>query len=155
MKYFAMIVSVFAGVLLLAGCSSIKDLNVALGQQAANGDEVSFAGLNILKNKTTKKEVANAIGAPALVFKNNIGGDSWVYSRVAVRRNSVGIQAKANLAAIFPYQAHSLSHGGGIAGVGGSGNIQADNSSYKTAGLVVKFNKDGCVHSYEFTATSF
>ncbi len=155
MKYSVMIVPVFAAVLLLSGCSSIKDLNVALGQQATASDDVTITGLNILKNKTSKKEVIDAIGAPGLVFKNDIKGESWVYPRVAVRRDSLGFQASGNLALIFPYKAHTLSRGGGLAGGGASTQVQSDRSSYKTAGLLIKFNKDNCVHSYEFRATSF
>ncbi len=155
MKYSVMIVPVFAAVLLLTGCSSIKDLNVALGQQATSSDDVIISGLNILKYKTTKKEVIEAIGAPGMVFKNDIKGESWVYPRVAVRQDSVGFQVSANLTLAFPYKKHTLSRGGGLAGGGAGTQVQSNRSSYKTAGLVIKFNKDNCVHSYEFRATSF
>ena len=143
-----------SSMLLFSGCSSVKELNSALGE-AANADEISTFGLNIVKNKTTKNEIFKSIGAPGLVFKNDIHGETRVYQRVAVRQTDVGFQAKGNFAAIFPYQANTLSRGGGIAGVGASSKVGARRSSYKTAGLMIKFNEQGCVNAYEFTATSF
>lgn len=140
--------------LFISGCSSVKELNSALGE-TANADGISFFGLNIIKNKTTKAEIFKAIGAPGLVFQNNLNGESWVYQRVAVRQTDVGFQAKGNFAALFPYQPNSLSKGGGIAGVGASSKVGARRSSYKSAGLMIKFNEQGCVNAYEFTATSF
>lgn len=155
MKRFAFTVCMGLGALLLfSGCSSVKELNSALGE-AADADEISTLGLNIVKNKTTKSEIFKSIGAPGLVFKNDLNGETWVYQRVAVRQTDVGFQAKGNFAAIFPYQANSLSRGGGIAGIGASSKVGARRSSYKTAGLLIKFNEQGCVNSYEFTATSF
>ena len=155
MKQFAFAICMsFAAMLLLPGCSSVRELNSALGE-AANADEISSFGLNIVKNKTTKSEIFKSIGAPELVFKNELNGESWVYPRVAVRQTDVGIQAKGNFAALFPYQANSLSRGGGIAGVGASSKVGAKRSSYKSAGLLIRFNENGCINSYEFTATSF
>ncbi len=155
MKFFAMIMAAAAGMLLVTGCSSIKDLNVALNQNSVITENYSSAGLNILRNKTTKNEISEAIGAPGLVFKNEIQGESWVYPRVAVRQDSAGYNASANLALVFPFKSHTLSHGGGLAGVGGNAAGQYDKTSYKTAGLLIKFDKKGVVHSYEFRATSF
>ena len=155
MKQFAFTICMGLGALLLfSGCSSVKELNSALGE-AATADEISTLGLNIVKNKTTKSEIFKSIGAPGLVFKNELNGETWVYQRVAVRQTDVGFQAKGNFAAIFPYKANSLSRGGGIAGVGASSKVGARRSSYKTAGLLIKYNEQGCVNSYEFTATSF
>lgn len=154
MKLFTLVFCVGSGALLLSGCSSIKELNSALGE-ATSADEISTLGLNIVKNKTTKAEIFSSIGAPSLVFRNDLNGDSWVYQRVAVRQTDVGFQAKGNFSALFPYQTNSLSRGGGIAGVGASSKVGARRSSYKTAGLLIKFNEQGCVNAYEFTATSF
>lgn len=155
MKKFAFAVCMgVSAMLFFSGCSSIKELNSALGE-AANADEISTLGLNIVKNKTTKNEIFNSIGAPGLVFQNDMNGETWVYQRVAVRQTDVGFQAKGNFAAIFPYQPNSLSKGGGIAGVGASSKVGARRSSYKSAGLMIKFNAQGCVNGYEFTATSF
>ena len=140
--------------LLFSGCSSVKELNSAMSEATSVG-EISTFGLQIVKNKTTKSEVFASIGAPGLVFKNEQGGESWVYPRVAVRQSDLDLQANGNFAAVFPYSSGSLSRGGGIAGVNASSKIGSRKSSYKTAGLLIKFNKLGCVNSYEFTATSF
>ena len=52
MKLFTLVFCVGLGALLLSGCSSIKELNSALGE-ATSADEISTLGLNIVKNKTT------------------------------------------------------------------------------------------------------
>lgn len=155
MKFFAFTIATGMSVaLFFSGCSSVRELNSALGE-ATNADEISTLELNIIKNKTTKSEIFKLIGAPGLVFKNELKGETWVYQRVAVRQTDVGFQAKGNFSALFPYQANSLSRGGGIAGVGASSKVGSSRSSYKTAGLMIRFNELGCVNSYEFTATSF
>lgn len=155
MKQFAFVFCAgMTALLLFSGCSGINELNSALGE-AAGADEITAPKLNIVKNKTTKSEIFQSIGAPGLVFRNEINGETWVYQRVAVRQTDVGFQARGNFSALFPYQANSLSHGGGIAGVGASSKVGARRSSYKTAGLMIKFNEQGCVNAYEFTATSF
>ena len=152
-KMFVVAAVAACAALVAAGCSNIKELNKALGE-ASTADEVSTMGLQIVQNKTTKAEVIQNIGAPSMTF-NDAKGEAWVYSRVAVRRNQSSGNLTANFAAIFPYKGHSLSHGGGIAGVGGNASVASQNSSYKTAALVIYFNKHGCVSHYEFTATSF
>ena len=111
-------------------------------------------GLSIVQNKTTKAEVIQNIGAPSMTF-NDAKGEAWVYSRVAVRRNQSSGNVSANFAAFFPYKSHSLSRGGGLVGVGANAAVASQKSSYKTAALVIYFNKSGCVSHYEFTATSF
>lgn len=144
----------FLSLLLLSGCSSVRELNSAMNEATSVG-EITTLGLQIVKNKTTKSEVFKSIGAPGLVFKNEHDGESWVYPRVAVRRSDLDFQAKGNFAAVFPYSASTLSKGGGVAGVTASSRIGTSKSSYKSAGLLIKFNELGCVNSYEFTATSF
>lgn len=115
------------------GCSSIKELNSAIGE-AASVDDISTFGLRIIKNKTTQSEIFKAIGAPGLVFDNHIHGKSWVYPRIAVRKTSLGFQASGNFTAVFPYSGSVLEHGGGVAGAKVSSVLDSDKSSYKTAG---------------------
>ena len=123
MKQFAFVFCAgMTALLLFSGCSGINELNSALGE-AAGADEITAPKLNIVKNKTTKSEIFQSIGAPGLVFRNEINGETWVYQRVAVRQTASKVGARR--------------------------------SSYKTAGLMIKFNEQGCVNAYEFTATSF
>ncbi|MDR0932974.1 MAG: hypothetical protein LBM70_08170 [Victivallales bacterium] len=155
MKMFLFISSLGLTTLLFSsGCASVKELNSAMNDAASIG-EISSSGLRIVKNKTTKKEVFGSIGAPGLVFKNDISGESWVYPRVAVRQSNLDFQASGNFSAIFPYSAGSLSKGGGVAGVNASSRLGSSKSSYKSAGLLIEFNELGCVNNYKFTATSF
>ena len=142
-----------ASMLIFTGCSGIKELNSAMAD-ATLSDSVSANDIKIIRNKTTKNEVMNVIGAPSLVFKEN-GLDIWVYQRIAVRQSDAGFRTQGHFSAVFPYKAHTLSRGLGVAGVGASAAVSSNRASYKSAGLVMKFNKNGCVHSYEFTATSF
>lgn len=141
-------------VLLVSGCSNIKELNKALGDASAL-DEVSTLGLHIVQNKTTQEEVVQSIGAPSMTFANQDGGSTWVYSRVAVRNHQASGNLSANITAIFPYKPHTWSRGGGLAGGGASASVASQSASYKTAALMIHFNPEGCVSNYEFTATSF
>lgn len=104
MKQFAFVFCAgMTALLLFSGCSGINELNSALGE-AAGADEITAPKLNIVKNKTTKSEIFQSIGAPGLVFRNEINGETWVYQRVAVRQTDVGFQARGNFSALFPYQ---------------------------------------------------
>ena len=140
--------------LLFSGCSSVKELNSARNEAVSVG-EISTFGLQIIKNKTTRSEIFKAIGAPGLVFKNEMGGESWVYPRVAVRQSDLDFQVSGNFTAIFPYSPGRITKGGGVAGVNVSSQLGSSKSSYKTAGLLIRFNRLGCVNTYEFTSTSF
>lgn len=154
MKKFIAAAIVGGGLALFSvGCSNIHELNKALGE-ASTADEISTVGLNIVQNKTTQNDVVAAIGAPSMVF-NDANGTTWVYSRVAVRDTGSSGNLSANFTALFPYAPHRRSRGGGLAGVGGSAAVASQRSSYKTAALMIHFNAQGCVSSYEFTATSF
>lgn len=155
MKLFTLTICMgLASLLLFTGCSSVKELNSARNEAVSVG-EISTFGLQIIKNKTTRSEIFKAIGAPGLVFKNEIGGESWVYPRVAVRQSELDFRVSGNFTAIFPYSPGTITKGGGIAGVNLSSQIGSSKSSYKTAGLLIRFNRLGCVNTYEFTATSF
>lgn len=140
--------------LIFSGCSGVRELNSSMNEAAAVG-EISQFGLRIVRNKTTRSEVFASIGAPSLVFRNEQGGESWVYQKVALRKSDLAFSARGNFAVVFPYDTSSFSKGGGIAGVKSSSALASSKSSYKTAGLLIKFNRKGCVSSYEFTATSF
>ncbi len=151
MKKFSFAVGIgFCAVLLLSGCSSALWSNPI--SDAVNAGETSE--LNIVKNKTSKADVFKAIGAPSLVFQGP-KGETWVYQRIAVNQNNAGVSGSANVALVFPYKEESLRSGGGLVGGGASASVGASNTSYKTAGLMIRFNEQGCVNSYEFTATSF
>ena len=152
-KMFVVAAVAACSALLVAGCSNIKELNKALGE-ATTADEVSTMGLSIVQNKTTKAEVIQNIGAPSMTFAD-ANGETWVYTRVAVRNMQSAGNLSANFTAIFPYQSHTRSKGGGLAGAGASASVATQNASYKTAALMITFNKYGCVSHYEFTATSF
>ena len=142
-----------ASMLIFSGCAGMKELNSAMADTSLS-DNVSASNIRITKNKTTKNEVLSVIGAPSLVFKEN-GLDVWVYQRIAVRQSDAGFSTQGHFSAMFPFKAYTLSRGMGVAGVGASADLSANRSSYKSASLIMKFNKNGCVHSYEFTATSF
>jgi len=149
----------FAGCMVAAmtfvtGCSGIHELQAALGE-ATSADEVSTLGLKITKNKTTREDVLKTVGAPTDILKNANGTETWTYNRVAVRQTNFGWQIAGDFMAIFPYTTSGRSYGGGLAGVGVASSIKTNKSSYKTAALLVNFNVNGCVDSYEFMATSF
>ena len=57
-----------ASMLIFTGCSGIKELNSAMAD-ATLSDNVSANDIKIIRNKTTKNEVMNVIGAPSLVFR--------------------------------------------------------------------------------------
>ena len=151
-----LLVAATAGIfstLLMSGCANIKEMNKALGE-ATTPEGVSTTGLSITQGKTTQEDVLKTIGAPSMTFAT-ADGTTWVYSRVAVRNNGADGSIAANFTAIFPYQANTRSKGGGIAGAGVEAAVSSRSSSYKTAGLLINFDENGCVVNYEYTATSF
>ena len=95
MKQFAFVFCAgMTALLLFSGCSGINELNSALGE-AAGADEITAPKLNIVKNKTTKSEIFQSIGAPGLVFRNEINGETWVYHRHNVwNAQFPGLQAR-------------------------------------------------------------
>ena len=45
--------------------------------------------------------------------------------------------------------------GGGLAGVNADAQLASSRSSYKSAALLINYNSNGCVNTFEFTTTSF
>ncbi len=155
MKHFAVKLGVICGaVLFFTGCAGMKELSASIGE-SANFDEVSACGLTIIRNKTTQNEVMSSIGAPSLVCKNDIGGETWIYQRVAVRSSDTGFGARVGVEFFFPFSASTFQDGAGLAGASVSSSVDSSRSSYKTSGLLIKFNSKGCVNHYEITGTSF
>ena len=154
MKQFMFIFVAAVCAMAVSGCVSSKDISEKMNK-AAEVEGVKANDLRIIRNKTTANEVLEAIGAPSLVFKNADKTETWVYSRIGVRRTSAGFIAKGNFAALFPYEAHSLSKGGGLAGVNADAQLARSRSSYKSAALLINYNSNGCVNTFEFTTTSF
>jgi len=146
--------AVLAAVLFTTGCSGFNELSSAISD-ATNADATVTSGLNITKNKTTKSEIFKSIGAPGHVFNHEDGTSTWVYNRVAVRKTKLGFQTTGTFAALFPYATSTFSKGGGFTGVGATADLKQDKSAYKTAALMINFNDQGCVDTYEFQATSF
>ena len=141
-KMIAAAVAGFASVLLVSGCTHIKDLDNALGE-ASHADEISAQGLRISKNMTTQSDVLENIGTPSITFVNDKGGSAWVYTRIAVRNTQSGGKASDN-AVFFPFKAVKL-----------SGDAGSRGASCKTASLTINFNKSGNVVNYEYSETRF
>ncbi len=154
MKQFMFFLAAAICAVTVSGCVSSKDISAKMNK-AAEVDGVVANDIRIIRNKTTNKEILEAIGAPSLVFKNADKTETWVYSRIGVRRTNAGFIAKGNFAALFPYEAHSLSKGGGLAGVSADAQLASSRSAYKSAALLINYNSKGCVNTFEFTTTSF
>ena len=147
-KMIAAAVVGLASVLLISGCTNIKDLNNAL-EEASQADEISAHGLRISQNETTQSDVLESIGAPSMTYAKEKGVSTWFYSRVAVHSTQSG----SNDAVFFPFKAGMLSGDAGCAGANAS--VVSQRASCKTASLIINFNKSGMVINYEYPATCF
>ena len=92
---FTLVAAVCAAI--VCSCVSSKDISAQMNK-AAEVEGVVANDIRIIRNKTTGKEVLDAIGAPSLIFKNADQTETWVYSRIGVRRTNVGFVAKGNFA---------------------------------------------------------
>ena len=69
MKQFMFFLAAAICAVTVSGCVSSKDISAKMNK-AAEVDGVVANDIRIIRNKTTNKEILEAIGAPSLVFKN-------------------------------------------------------------------------------------
>ena len=148
---------------LLTGCSTKLspepfDANVRL--TSGHVKTVVKAG------KTSRLEVFKALGAPNVIAMSSDNGEIWTYDQMKVRRTSQGYSAGAYFLTVFAFSddiAHTggrrripyPGRGAGDAGVTASGAVGTNTTSISTATLVVRFDANDKVKSYNMLVTSF
>jgi outer membrane protein assembly factor BamE (lipoprotein component of BamABCDE complex) len=98
----------------------------------------------------SQTEVAEALGSPNIVTRDNNGKESWIYDKIA----SEASYSKSNVAGV--------AGGGGTTGntlllglIIGGYDSGASNTTQKTLTVVIKFNQDHLVESFSYHSSKF
>jgi len=148
---------------LLAGCStklSPEPFDANLRLTSGHVKTVVKAG------KTTRLEVFKALGAPNVIAMDSDNGEIWTYDQMKVRRTSQGYSAGAYFLTLFAFSDDVAftgrnqnipypGRGAGDAGVSATGRVGTSTTSISTATLVVRFDANDKVKSYNMLVTSF
>ena len=120
----------------------------------------------VRKGQTTRLEVFKALGAPNVIAMESGKGETWTYDQMKVRRTAQGYSAGAYFLTLFAFSDDIAytgrkqnipypGRGAGDAGVSASGSIGTSTTSINTATLVIRFDANDKVQSYNMLVTSF
>ena len=151
------------GASLLAGCStklSPEPFDANLRLTSGHVKTVVKTG------KTTRLEIFKALGAPNVIAMDSANGEIWTYDQMKVRRTSQGYNAGAYFLTLFAFSDDVAytgrnnnipypGRGAGEAGVSANGRVGTSTTSVSTATLVVRFDANDKVKSYNMLVTSF
>jgi hypothetical protein len=136
--------------LLLAGCASAG----GDAKQAAPGSAERLFTLGLVQKEIrvgmSQTDVAGALGSPNIVTRDADGHEAWVYDKIATEasysRTSEGALGSASA---VPANALLL----GIAG--GSRSQGRSVTSQRTLTVILRFDGDSLVESFDFHASRF
>jgi len=108
----------------------------------------------VLKDKTTQADLLQLFGGPNIATSDNEGNETWVYERSVTQTDisarNQNWQAAAGLNLFFPHVSANAQGGGGQ-GVSASSIA----SSFRSLTVVVKFNPNKTVKSYDVRSSQF
>lgn len=119
----------------LGGCMSASDHAAQLPNRAEREMTVGIVQRDIRKGMS-QSAVAEALGSPNIVSKDQDGTESWIYDKVASEA------------------AYSASSGGILSIIIGSRNSGAYSSSQKSLTVIIKFT-NGVVSDYSYHSSKF
>ncbi len=119
----------------LGGCMSATDHAAQLPSQSGREMTVGIVQMEIRKGMTAAA-VAEALGSPNIVSKDQGGSESWIYDKVASEA------------------AYSSGSGGILSLLVGSRHAGAVSSSQKTLTVIIKFTA-GLVSDYSYHSSKF
>jgi hypothetical protein len=126
-----------------SGLSSTKDREMTLGIVQKE-----------IRTGMSQASVAEALGSPNIVTRDDDGSETWVYDRIATEASYS--QSKGDIQG-------AVGAGGAVGrtlilgGVGGSygGGSGASSSTQKTLTVVIKFNKNSQVSTFSYNMSKF
>jgi outer membrane protein assembly factor BamE (lipoprotein component of BamABCDE complex) len=134
---------------LLASCSHESSLRSAKEREMTLG-----VVQKEIRTGMSQASVAEALGSPNIVTRDEDGMETWVYDKIATEASYS--QSKGDV--------QGGAGAGGVAGrtlilcgVGGAygGGSGASSSTQKTLTVVIKFNKNGQVSSFSYNMSKF
>jgi outer membrane protein assembly factor BamE (lipoprotein component of BamABCDE complex) len=132
-----LILSALLSVIVLAGCSNVQDHKANL--TSTNERELTVGTVQKeIRKGMSGAEVAEALGSPNIVTKDEKEQETWVYDKIATEASY-----SQSSGAMFLLL-------GGVANSSGAASV-----TQKTLTVVIKFNKEGKVDSYTYHASKF
>jgi len=123
-------------------------------QSGASALSYGMVTSQVLKDKTTQADLLQLFGGPNIATSDNEGNETWVYERSVTQTDisarNQNWQAAAGLNLFFPHVSANAQGGGGQ-GVSASSIA----SSFRSLTVVVKFNPNKTVKSYDVRSSQF
>ncbi len=136
-----------------AGCMSAAQHSQSLHSAAERELTVGIVQKQITKGMS-QADVAQALGSPNIVTKDDAGDETWIYDKIATEASyshDTGSFAAAGGAGKAPGE--SLLLGGLISSY--SRNAGASATTNRTLTVVIKFDKQGKVKGFSYHASKF
>ena len=151
---------------LLYGCSLPGQMTVAQHEQSLGSTQERQMTLGIVQKKIhvgmSQADVAQALGSPNIVTKDNSGAETWIYDKIATEasysnsKQAASGSAGAGLGALGVMGQTLL---GGIVGgsytKSGESEAGANATTQKTLTVVIKFNESGQVKNLSYHVSKF
>lgn len=137
-------------VLSLSGCMSASQHSSEV-QKGLAGDKLTVGTVQReIRHGMGGAEVAEALGSPNIVSRDEEGSEVWIYDRIAT--DSVYSTSAGGVSALI------LGGSGDVGGLG-SGNISqgagATSTSQRTLTIIIKFDEAGKVRSFAYHSSRF
>jgi outer membrane protein assembly factor BamE (lipoprotein component of BamABCDE complex) len=149
----AVVLSMVCGLMFISGCRSTEEHQSQLHSTKEREMTVGVVQKEISVGMS-QTDVAEALGSPNIVTRDNEGKEAWVYDKIATEasysNSSAGVRGGVGVGV-----------GGGntlvLGGVGG-GYSQASGASattQKTLTVIIKFGADNLVESFSYHSSKF
>lgn len=137
----------------LGGCMSASQ-HAADVQKGMEGDKLTVGVVQReIRHGMGGAEVAEALGSPNIVSRDEQGREVWIYDRVST--DTVYSTSEGGISSLI---LGGLGTGGVIGGLAGGSSQQstgAKSTSQRTLTIIVKFDESGKVRSFAYHSSRF
>ncbi len=134
--------------MLLSGCMTAADHSRQLHSSNEREMTVGVVQREIRKGMT-QADVAQALGSPNIVSRDNEGVEAWIYDKIATEVSYSKSNVSGGIGGLL------IGGVGGAAGVVSGGRASgAAAQTQKTLTVVIKF-KDAAVHDFSYHSSKF
>lgn len=139
--------------LALVGCMSASQ-HAADVQQGVSGDKLTVGTVQKeIRNGMSGAEVAQALGSPNIVSRDEQGREVWIYDRIAT--DTVYSTSEGGVSSLILGGFGGSGILGGLAGGGGQQSTGAKSTSQRTLTIIIKFDETGKVSSFAYHSSRF
>jgi len=140
-------------VLALGGCMSASQ-HAADVQQGVSGDKLTVGTVQReIRNGMSGAEVAQALGSPNIVSRDEQGHEVWIYDRIAT--DTVYSTSEGGVSSLILGGSGGSALIGGLAGGSGQQSTGAKSTSQRTLTIIIKFDEAGKVRSFAYHSSRF